>query len=767
MENVFEAKGFPTVFGIRHFSPAGAYYLREFLDKKKPEVILVEGPCDFTSLIEETVKEEVEPPIAVMAYTTEAPIRTILYPFAVYSPEYQALLWAKQNNCECRFCDLPSDIVLGIDANMPVDCEEDEEESSNKVDVYKSIGELSGDEGHEAFWERVLEHSADEEAYMWGASEFGKSIRELTLGRKRDDARNLIREAYMRRELMQAVERGTKIEDIVMIVGAFHVKGILEHKDNDFSPLSDADLKLLPSLEAKKTLMPYSYYRLSERSGYGAGNKAPAYYELLWEALCRKDTEYASNMYLGKLALFQRESGYPVSSAQVIEAVILARQLAKFNDSKLPTLRDLKDAALTCLAHGSFSEIVMAFADTDIGSKIGSLPAGISQTSVQSDFSGQLKRLKLEKYKVLNAQNLNLDLRENLRVSSKESAFLDLNRSFFLHRNRILGIKFAELLPTKQEKATWAEDWTLQWTPEAEIQIVEAVLKGDTIEQAAAFELNERIEKDGSIVGLSKVIEDAFYCGLPKSLEVALKALQSSAVDATELREIALCCRSLATAINYGDIRNLDKSPLLPIISQLFLRYCLILPGECSCDDEASKIIAESVIAMHNVLISLDFLDDERWYSTLRGISERDDLNTRLSGLCCSVLLEAGKIDKEELGKEVARRLSKGIPAELGAGWFEGLSMKNHYALIARLTLWEKLNFYLDTLDDEEFKRSLVFLRRAFSDFSSEEKHRIAENLGELWDIEPVSVSESLNASLKEEEIKLIDGLEDFDFDDI
>ena len=151
----------------------------------------------------------------------------------------------------------------------------------------------------------------------------------------------------------------------------------------------------------------------------------------------------------------------------------------------------------------------------------------------------------------------------------------------------------------------------------------------------------------------------------------------------------------------------------------------------------------------------------------MRGISERDDLNTRLSGLCCSVLLEAGKIDKEELGKEVARRLSKGIPAELGAGWFEGLSMKNHYALIARLTLWEKLSFYLDTLDDEEFKRSLVFLRRAFSDFSSEEKHRIAENLGELWDIEPVSVSESLNSSLKEEEIKLIDGLEDFDFDDI
>ena len=79
-------------------------------------------------------------------------------------------------------------------------------------------------------------------------------------------------------------------------------------------------------------------------------------------------------------------------------------------------------------------------------------------------------------------------------------------------------------------------------------------------------------------------------------------------------------------------------------------------------------------------------------------------------------------MDSEELGREVQRRLSKGIPAELGAGWFEGLSMKNHYALIARLNLWEKLSEYLITLDDEEFKRALVFLRRAFADFTLRRK---------------------------------------------
>ena len=94
--------------------------------------------------------------------------------------------------------------------------------------------------------------------------------------------------------------------------------------------------------------------------------------------------------------------------------------------------------------------------------------------------------------------------------------------------------------------------------------------------------------------------------------------------------------------------------------------------------------------------------------------------------------------------------------------------MKNHYGLIARLSLWESLSRYLDTLDGEEFKRALVFLRRAFADFTSEEKNKIAENLGEIWQINPAAASEALNETLTAEETReLLDELGDFDFDDI
>ncbi len=793
----------PFVFGIRHLSPAGAYYVREFLDRTDPGLVLIEGPCDFTELIEDLGAEEVKPPVAVMAYTKELPIRTILYPFAEYSPEYQALLWAREHGCGCRFCDLPSEVFLGMRAareareaalweaetgkakereaeteeagsgqgqyagkaaGRETEAEDPERnQDQEEFDVYRALDRQCQDKDHETFWERTMEQAVDAAGYEMGAKEFGRSLRQLDSRSVRDHAENLVREAFMRRQIEEAVKEGILPEKIVVITGAYHVDGIL----GGAPAMTDKDLKALPRLESMKTLMPYSYYRLSEHSGYGAGNRAPAYYEYLWQGLLRKEPDFGARRYLTGLAAFQRNHGGVVSSAEVLEAARLAGALAGLHDGRIPTLKDLRDGAITCMGHGSFSELALAAADTEIGTKIGSLPQGVSQTSIQRDFYQKLKELKLEKYKSVTASELSLDLRENLRVKTKKAAFLDLERSFFLHRLRVLGIQFAQVQKARQDNATWAEQWNLRWTPEAEIQIVEAVLKGDTVEQAAAFELKNRMEESQGIAGMAGIVEEAFYCGMPVMVSAALDHLQAMAVDAATVAEIADTAGSLSVVIQYGDIRKLDRRPLIPILSQLFLRSCLILPGECACDDGAAGALATAIGRLQTVSVTHDFLDSDRFLDVLGQIAARDDLNTRLSGLAASILLEQGIMDSEELGREVERRLSRGIPAELGAGWFAGLSSRNHYALIARLTLWEKLSGYLDTLDEEEFKRALLFLRRAFADFSSMEKNQIAENLGEIWQVNPEQVSEILNESLTDDAMEMLEGLEDFDFGDI
>ena len=755
-----QSKAKPHIFGVRHFSPAGAYYVREYLDKLKPKIVLIEGPSDFNDLIGEIVGKNVSPPIAIMAYTLEAPIQTIVYPFAEFSPEYQAILWANENKVECRFCDLPSSIFLGIENAKEKD--EEQGESLNSF-IHRKIDEYSEDTDSEVFWERVMEQAFDYNAYYSGARDYGKNLRELTLSNTLSDAKNIIREAYMSKVVSDVCAEGYKIDEIAMVVGAFHVEGI---ESGNFI-LTEKEVKDLPKLEAKKTLMPYSYYKLSTYSNYGAGNKAPGYYEFLWQGFNKGDIFYPTFIYLSKIAEYQRKTGNMVSSAQIIEAVQLAISLANIHDSKIPTLKDIQDAAITCMAHGSYAELVMAMANVEVGKKIGKIPQEAIQTSIQSDFYNLLRELKLEKYQSLSATELRLDLREKLRVQTEKAALMDLNRSYFLHKLRVLKISFAKLIEKNQANTTWAEDWVLQWSPETEIEIVETILKGDTIEFATAFELMQRVDNSSSLSQMAEVVKDAFYCGMPKALEKAFQALQNCISGDIPVDEIARTMSTLSVMLRYGDIRKLNMEVLIPILEQLFLRVCLILPTESACDNEAATTLSESIIILHNVVENHDFLDRERWYDILLELATRDDLNTKISGLAMAILLESGKVDNDTLGQEVERRLSKGIPAELGATWFEGLSMKNHYTLIARLGLWEKLQNYISDLDEEEFKRALLFLRRAFADFTSNEKHDIAENIAEIWGLNKYEVSAVVNKDLEKDEKEIVSKLEEFDFDDI
>ncbi len=745
----------PNFFGIRHLSPAGAYYLRGFLDERKPRLVLVEGPSDFGDMLSDIVRGETKPPIAVLAYTKEAPVRTVLYPFAEYSPEYQAIQWCHKHQVECRFMDLPSETFLAI----PESGMQETEGEEGRMNVYEQLDRKSGGDGHDTFWERVMEQAGSMEAYHLGANSFGANIRSFTEGTENDWAETALREAYMRRQIRKAVDSGVEPQDIVVVTGSYHVEGLKNWRD------ADEDLADMPKVGANHTLMPYSYYRLSTRAGYGAGNKAPAYYALLWEGLNRGEPMYAVYSYLIRLAEYQRGKGNPVSSASVIEAVRLAMSLAQLRGGTIASLRDLRDAAETCLGEGSVSNIILATADTEIGTAIGALPDGVSRTSIQEDFYRQLKDLKLEKYRDITAQDLMLDLRENRRVSSEKSAFIDLHRSFFLHRLRVIQVGFAQQQAVSQDNATWSEHWVVRWTPEAEIELVESALRGDTIDGAASFVMKERVESADKMGDIALVIEDACCCGMEKAVSYATAALQRMAVDAASVEDLAKTAHRLSIVVQYGNIRRIDAKPLEPILRQLFYRACLILESACVCDDAASQVITAAMEQLNSAELAHDFLDSAEWIKVLDSISERDDLNTKLSGFAAAILLERGSMDTQQLRTEVSRRLSKGIPADLGAGWFEGLAMKNRYALIARLSLWESLNDYLVTLDDEEFKRALVFLRRAFADFSAAEKDQIAENLGEILGLNGQAVSEAVNAVLDESAQQMIEGLDDFDFD--
>jgi hypothetical protein len=448
--------------------------------------------------------------------------------------------------------------------------------------------------------------------------------------------------------------------------------------------------------------------------------------------------------------------------------VRLAETLSAFKEGQAPTLADLRDAAITLLGHGELTRIKDSLVKVDVGTEIGQLPKGVSQTSIQEDFERELHRLKLEKFRSSVAQELDLDLRENRRVKSADAAFIDLFRSTFFHRLRVLEIPFAKPTRSRQDSATWSEKWIVQWSPESEIALVEAVLLGETVELATAYKFSSRLDCCSSIGDAAVMVDDAVQCGLMGSVERARAKLQELATHSSEFPSLATAAARLTSVVRYGDVRRFDAEPLVPLIQELFVQGCLALFGSANCDDKSVRSMIVAIDALNKVSMELtERVEEPLWLKELQRLADADDRNPVLSGYSCALLLERGLLANEVLAREVSRRLSPGVPSDLGAGWFEGLAQRNRYALLARQVLWEQLAGYVAALDEEAFRRALVYLRRAFGTFSAREKRSITENLAELWGLHQDLTSEQIEAPLTEAEEKKLESLEEFGFDDL
>ena len=639
-----------------------------------------------------------------------------------------------------------------------------------RTSVYDALAKAAGFDGYETYWEQHFEHNGEPDGYRQAALALGEGLRELEEGYPElGFAENLVRESHMRREIVRCREElAIAADQMVVVVGAFHAPAFSESDFLQDNVLTDAELAALPNEQVDMTLMPYNYYRLSSQSGYGAGNRAPAYFEIIWEHL--SDCSGLAGLpadYLSRLVRLQRERGSFASTAEVIEAVRLACSLAALRNAVQPTLRDLQDAATTLLGHGRRSIIAESLAMIDVGTRVGRLPDSALQTSIQRDFSAQLERLKLARFRSPVQEGLKLDLRENRSVSSEAAAWLGLHRSFFLHRLQVLGIGFGKLARSNGE-TEWLEQWDLQWEPEREIELVEAVFLGDTIEQAAAMRITNRLDDCTTIDEAAELVWCACLCGFPKMLLAARTSLHALTTDSSDFCAIASTVQRLGNSIRYGVVRKLDLTPLRPLLVSLYAQACIQLEGACHVNEDAAQQIA---LAMDEVHITVDthheLLDECAWLTSLSRVALRDDLDSFLSGLAAAMLLERNAYDENSLATQLAFRLSPSMPAELGARWFEGLAARNRYGLLSRVAIWEYLATFIRDLPEDEFPRVLVCLRRAISGFSVAEKRHVVDNLGVIWGIARGELASKLETPLTNDEQSALDELADMDFDDL
>jgi hypothetical protein len=733
------------VFGVRHLSPSASHHLLAFLEDIKPLAVLVEGPSDVSHLIESITSPFSEPPLAVMVYTDSPPVRTLLLPYAAYSPEYAALRWAVQRGVHCRFIDLPARVLLAIHERN--DFKDPSNRDEPTAGLYANIAARNGFGNYDDYWESVFEHNMNPVSYRQSVIEFGRGLRSLASV----SSENQMREAHMRLEIENVRKSGVPDDKIVVICGAYHAPALDEP-----THMTAAEARSLPTVSVRMAMMPYSNLRLSSRAGYGAGNRSPQYFAMLRQLMQDNLLSEMPSLFFTQLARYMRDKGALRSPSDVIEATRLSFALASLRKSSLPVLSELRSAAATCFGGGELSAVSTALNALEVGTAMGSVEPGTDGTALQYDFDRELRLLNLENCKTTVAADIVLDLRKDRDVTGTACRRPDLQRSFFLHRLTVLGISFAVQKPIHQQKADWKECFTLRWTVESEMELIESSLAGETVEAAAANVLRGMITSSDNISALTRILKLSELCNLPEVTEHVLEAIQPLLVSADELTDLANGCDALAGTVRYGCLRKTDTSNYIPLISRLFYRAVLSVPRAARCDNEAAVHVRRALSILHETCRGFtQDVDRELWARLLFDTARRDDVNPHISGYAAALLLENKKLDDSTFEQWLSFRLSPGMPADKGCAWFDGLIEFNRYALLSMPSVWRSLDSYISGLDDEQFKRALVFLRRAFSAFSPSEKRLICGRLNAIWqncgDIPEYSEAES----------RLLQGLDD------
>ena len=143
------------LLGIRHHGPGSCRNILKALEQIRPDLILLEGPAEAESLMPFAADEQMNPPVALLGYQTDAPQNAVFYPLADFSPEWQALRYAILKNVALRFFDLPLAHSLAFESENKDDSkhyEANDEDAKNPSDPFDLLAEAAGYSDGESWW---------------------------------------------------------------------------------------------------------------------------------------------------------------------------------------------------------------------------------------------------------------------------------------------------------------------------------------------------------------------------------------------------------------------------------------------------------------------------------------------------------------------------------------------------------------------------------------------------------------------------------------
>lgn len=736
------------IFGIRHHGSGSARSLCQALEQLQPDAILIEAPPEAQALLPFVMREGMQPPVAILLYEARSPENSVYYPFAIFSPEWQAIRYGLERKIPIKFMDLPQAHCLAFKKEEQEEQEEPEvnpesietelerssqeniqpnfetspdlnPESNSKLyrqDPLGWLAEAAGFSDGERWWEYMVEHRRDSHELFAAILEAMTALRE-ELDAEEDFAESMsdciieeLREAYMRETIRTSLSEGK--ERIAVVCGAWHGPALV----NLPSTRNDANLlKGLSKVKVEATWIPWTYGRLAIASGYGAGLVSPGWYDHLWHNSQHSSSQVAIR-WITRVARLLRTKDIDASSASVIEAVRLAEALSAMRDRPLAGLSELNEAIQAVLCFGDPLPMQFIHQELIVGDRMGRVPDDTPMVPLQQDLIRQQKRLRLKP----DTKTLELDLRNAN----------DLERSHLLYRLALLDIPWGKP-QSSSSKGTFKEPWQLQWQPEFAVRLIESGVWGQTIMEAATAFTRDQANAAQDLPTLTKLVDKVLLANLGAAASYLMVRLQSEAAIAADISHLMQAVPPLANLLRYGNVRQIDTNIVAHVVDGLITRICVGLPVACaSLNDEAATAMYELAIAVNRAIMLLQNPEyAEAWQVVLAQLADQSGLHGLLAGCCCRLLLDAGVFTANAVETRMGLFLSLANEPSQAAAWVEGLLKGSGLVLLHDDRLWQVLDNWVTKLSTDTFDLVLPLLRRTFATFPAPERRQMGERV--------------------------------------
>ncbi|MFX0020476.1 MAG: DUF5682 family protein [Promethearchaeota archaeon] len=747
---------------IRHHSPSSTILVKKWIEKFKPKLVLIEGPSLIENLFQYIVAADTFPPIAILSIFADInndfglngilspdpsiPVKfEIFYPYLSYSPELVALTECISRKIPVHFIDLPLTGLLSFlsesSESKNLSSHIAHQESIYFLSTfYQKITQIFEFDSFNETWETLFEISAPKSEINQLRESillFCSCVRQ-TIDRKLLNADGTLeRESYMKYQIENYIKKhDVKEKDTLVITGGIHSVVLPDTPSKDTK---------YPIKGLINSLIPFSYFRLSNKSGYLSGNQAPQFYENIWDKLkmeIKNPYEVVALEIITDIFKNARQDGYVVSISDSINAFQGAKMLAMLRRRIEPGLKDIIDAIHMILIKGN-PQIDGKYLEDyiyskTIGYKVGKITKKIGRLPLQEDFYFQLESLGISLEEKKKDHSLNL---------RKET---DIKTSYFFWRIKFLAIDFLERVygPDifKGKTGIFTEVWSLYWTPSIDVKLVELSAYGSTVEEASYNKLIEEAKKNlKDFNKVSNLLFQSLLMGFTNQFKrLYTECLNSIEID-NEYLSLSQGFLNLFMIYQYLSMMGGQKdnlSLITKIIHRCYYKCCYSIPNYANppTQDEEKYIQATKKLANAlNSLLEIN-LDLNAFIESIKICISSTD-NEFIKGGNLGILYLMNKLSLSDIKIVILEYLNsiEAIKVRIG-DLIRGIIYVCQAKILFNKDIVALLSEVVENIEWDIFTAILPVMRKTFSELEPREYEIFVEKLAEFYGLKTSTI---------------------------